>query len=327
MQYSTIKHPDSVLDILISQILHTSSDHKSSKSTIYKILYDLKQNLDPKNPITNDIPFYWYFHGPISDPINDHITKMEHRGIIERELLQNGWPLIQLKHEISMNNYPGLDEVYSILSNILKGFDFSKTAEYREKIYRKYAPFSFMNTFKHDYLKRLESLNYKIEQRIKFGESVNESELQKEFGILEKYLFNSENELSVNPIFEDFQEFYSSFVTGTFRIIEMNLDETDLIKFSLRKQILEFQNETTWNTFALGVRIPDEGHDSFYNDNVPVWTEKFDDSLIRYETVVDDYYSDSVDHINLNRLKSRIINDQNKSILASTLSGYLGYGE
>jgi hypothetical protein len=327
MQYSAIKHPDSVLDILISEIFHSSPDLNVSKSTIYKILFDLKHNLDDDNPIRESLSFYWYFYGPNSDSLKDHITKMEHRGIVDREKLPNGWPLLHLKTDISYADYNGLDEAKPKLQKILTGFDFSKTGEYRESIYRRYAPFSFMNTFRQDFLKQLISFNEKVQRRIILEDNENDDEILKEYSRLENFLYSSETELSAHPLFENFQDNFSSFVTGTFRIIETNLHETDFKKFSLKNQTLDLLNESTWETFALGVRIPEEGHDSYYEDRIPEWSEKYNNSLAEYGIIIDDYYNQSIDYINIDRLRSRILNSQSKSILSSSICGYLGYGE
>lgn len=327
MLYSSKRHPDSVLDILICQIFNSSKDHRSSKSIIYKILFDLKNHLASDNPIKNNLSFYWYYYGPNSDSIKEHIDSMEIRGILDKQVLPNGWPLLHLKNEINNFECAGLEEAQIKLSKILEDFDFSKTGEYREYIYRKYAPFSFMNTYKQDFLKHLKSFNKKIQRRIILEDNENEEEILKEFSILEKLLFDSEVELSVDPIFEDFQETFSSYATGTYRIIENNVDETDFLKLNLKNQTLDLLNESTWKTFALGVRIPEIGHDSYYNDKVPEWSEKFNNSFVEYDTLVDDYYDQSIDFINLNRLKIRILNSQSKSILSSSIYGYLGYGE
>ncbi len=327
MQYSSIRHPDSVLDILISEIFHSSPDHKVSKSTIFKILFDLKKNLDDDNPIGDSLSFYWYFYGPNSDSLKEHINRMEHRGIIDRQKLPNGWPLLHLKSDVSYTDYNGLDEAHPKLQKILTGFDFSKTGEYRESIYRRYAPFTFMNTFRQDFLKQLISFNEKVQRRIILEDNENDDEILKEYSRLENLLYSCETELSAHPLFENFQENFSSFVTGTSRIIETNLDETDFKKFSLKNQTLDLLNESTWETFALGVRIPEEGHDSYYEDKIPVWNEKYNNSLTEYGTIVDDYYTQSIDFINIDRLQSRILNSQSKSILSSSICGYLGYGE
>jgi hypothetical protein len=184
-----------------------------------------------------------------------------------------------------------------------------------------------MNTFRLDFSRELKTFNEKIQRRIILEDNENEEEILKEFSILENLLFDSETELSADPIFEDFQESFSSFATGTFRIIENNVDETDFLKLNLKNQTLDLLNDSTWKTFALGVRIPEVGHDSYYDDKIPEWSEKYYISLVEYGTLVDDYYDQSIDLINLNRLKTRILNSQSKSILSSSICGYLGYGE
>lgn len=327
MQYSAIKHPDSVLDILISEIFHSSPDLRVSKNIIYKILYDLKKQLDADNPIRDTLPFYWYFYGPNSDSLKEHIHKMEKRGIIDQQELKDGRPLLHWKREISHTDESGLDEAHEKLKKILSSFDISKAEEYRESIYRRYAPFSFQNTFKQDYLKQLKSFNAKIQFKIVLEDNENEDEILKEYSRLENLLYTSENELSVHPVFEDFQEYYSSFVTGTLRILETNMEVSDFNKFNLGTETLDFLNKSTWNTFARGVRIPDEGHDSSYNDNVPEWCEIFDSSLTGYENIINDYDTQSIDFIGMSHLRSRILDNKSKSVLSSSICGYLGYGE
>jgi hypothetical protein len=327
MRYSSIKHPDSVLDILISEIFHSSPDLRVSKNIIYKILYDLKNQLDADNPVKDALPFYWYFYGPNSDYIKEHISKMENRGIIDLQKLPDGRPLLHLRRDVSTIDDTGLDEAHAKLHTILEGFDISKAGDYRESIYRHYAPFSFQNTFKYDYLKQLKSFNSKIQLRIILEDNENDAEIQKEFSRLESLLYTCETELSVHSVFEDFQEKFSSFVTGTLRILETNAEVSDFNKFNLGKETLDFLNDSTWNTFARGVRIPGEGHDPVYEDKVPEWCQIFEQALSGYENIIDDYDAQSIDFISLNRLRSRILDKQSKSILSSSICGYLGYGE
>jgi len=326
MRYSPIKHPDSVLDILISEIFYSSPDLRVSKNIIYKILYDLKNQVDADNPIRDTLSFYWYFYGPNSDSLKEHINKMEKRGIIDLQELPDGRPLLHLKRDISHIDDNGLDEAKTKLHKILSSFTISKADEFRESIYRRYAPFSFQNTFKYDYLKQLKSFNAKIQFKIVLEDNQNEDEILKEYSRLENLLYTSENELSVHPVFEDFQENFSSFVTGTIRILETNMEVSDFNKFNLGTETLDFLNKSTWNTFARGVRIPDEGHDPIYNDKVPEWCEIFENSLTGYENIIDDYDTQTIDFISMNRLRSRILNSQSKSILSSSICGYLGYG-
>ena len=327
MPNSSMKHPDSVLDILISEIFHSSKDLRVSKNIIYKILFDLKNQLDADNPIRDTLPFYWYFYGPNSDFLKEHINKMERRGLIDQQKLPDGRPLLHLKKDISNIDDTGLDEAQAKLQKILTGFDISKAGDYREAIYRRYAPFSFQTTFKYDYLKQLNSFNSKIQLKIVLEDNENESEIQKELSRLENLLYTSETELSAHPVFEDFQENFSSFVTGTLRILETNVEVSDFNKFNLGTETLDFLNKTTWNTFASGVRIPDQGHDPLYNDKVPDWCQIFEHSLTGYENIIDDYDTQSIDFISMNRLRSRILDNQSKSILSSSICGYLGYGE
>ncbi len=130
MRYSPIKHPDSVLDILISEIFYSSPDLRVSKNIIYKILYDMKNQLDADNPIRDLLSFYWYFYGPNSDSLKEHINKMENRGIIDQQELRDGRPLLHLKRDISHIDENGLDEARNKLHKILTSFTISKAEEY-----------------------------------------------------------------------------------------------------------------------------------------------------------------------------------------------------
>jgi tetrahydromethanopterin S-methyltransferase subunit G len=328
MQDPSRVNQDFVLDFLVSNILRASSDNKVSEGIILKILFELKKSLDPGNPIGLLLPFYWYFHGPYSDVLANQIHKMESKDILEKQFLpKHRWAIYHLKNEVEYKEEYGLDEALARLQDILRTVDFTKTSEYRESIYRRYAPFHFMNTFKVDFCDRLEYLNDKIEQNLFFQNNELDTVIDKEIHQLIDLLYKSEIELSYHPIFELFQEYFSSYVTGAIRILENNSEESNSSRFYVKKEALERSTKECWQTFAHGVRIPDEGHDPYYNTEVPRWTVMYKKSIDNYKNIIEGFYSQSINYIDFEKLASHPFDDQSRSILSSSLGGYLGFGE
>lgn len=84
-------------------LINQKKDYKgSTKFNILKILFKLKKELPDNNPLKENIPYYWYLHGPYSDVVDHDLKSLVFKNLIEKS--DEG--LYSLKRCGCKRNYP-----------------------------------------------------------------------------------------------------------------------------------------------------------------------------------------------------------------------------
>lgn len=309
------KEMDEVLSGLISQIFSEKKDLKIPKYSIHKVLFKLKVDLPEVNSIKNCLPFYWYNYGPFSEVIESKIDELKQNNVLREYSISEGKKLLGLEKEVTITNTKDFEEAKDILSTIISDINFYHFSSFVDKIYRKYAPCTFMPLFKLDLL---DLLGEYIE-RESFGQptfdipNVNK---------MENLLYDCEAELPLDSFFRPFNNYFSSFVTSANRAFDYTKDNNDNSQY-IGEQIFHAANEA-WFTFTKGIRIQNIGHDEYYNYKLTSWNNLYNKSLTDFKIHVDNFNSNVLNEIKPARLSVGTPNNTSKRILSSIVDVYLG---
>ena len=117
-----------------------------SKTLMIKLIFKIKKELGNEHELYSQLPYYWYFYGPYSQPISDSFNFFSDvfeytapsRVILKDEHL----------HDFESNEFRSkYPEIKSITHKLLRDeLKFYKNI--RKDIYREYAPFDIMYPFK-----------------------------------------------------------------------------------------------------------------------------------------------------------------------------------
>ena len=307
-----------VVSHLIQQIYHSRPDLKLSKRAVHKILFKVRATLPEDDPVRKNIPFYWYNYGPFSEVVEVSIDTLKVNGILREEETHRGKSLLMLNNTLT-DTLNVLERASAIVECIVREFDPYHIEPFVNQIYRDDAPYEFMPLYKVDYLTLLEEYlaSHPVGQTTlsRFIEGATTPEIDH----LEKIIYDCETELIEEPLFDEFNDEFTSYVSGAgkaFDIIRKDEDNAYLIATITCKTAVEI-----WYTFAKGVRILDKGHDEYYDKKVEQWEGEYWSALSNMIPRVNRFNRKIRESARLTN--NRNVNDRSKRILSSLIEGYL----
>lgn len=278
------------------------------ENTIHKILYKLKQTLPDNNSIKGQIPFYWFLYGPFSEDIRRMLYELTQDNIIEPLTTANEKEVFRFKREIAKPNNRDYADAKERLMEILKDVNPFNITPFIRDIYNTYAPSPFITMFRLDYQDSLK----KFYKKIQLGKS--DSGLLRR---LENMIYDCESELIENPLFEQYNSYFSTFVTTADRIFDLCPDQENIIYLERLSQLGDY---SVWNTFGKGIRII--VHDEDYNSREKDWIKKYNRVLTNYINDIESFDKWVLSSGVRNRLFSTKSTEGSKNILPSLLGDY-----
>jgi hypothetical protein len=264
---------------------------------VLKLLYKLKEELPIDHSLKNSIPFYWYFHGPFSDPVRSELNELQ--GQYLKKEHYRGYQLLNLIQEREFDSDIIDIDVQKITHNLMEGKIFFNI---ERMVYDENAPYKFMPYYKFDFLDTLKS----YEQTIKNGEENSD--------LIEKAIetcYDCESKLTSNPYYLKYEDLFSKFLTN---IDKLNRNELWLSYFTEIKQ----EAQSVWNTFGNGVRV--KHHDNYYNSSELDWDKHFKSELNLLDLSINRLSKIARKSSRKEKVK---FSETSKRILSSTLGTYL----
>ena len=245
---------DDLLKFLLSELKQRNMpiSHFRLQKTVFKI----KMELGEDHPLYEELPFYWYYHGPFSNIVGNEFLKIKENYCYNYSsntiFLDNDFiSEFSIKNNL-IEKYPNIkdisNDIFSDSNLFFNRFD--------EEIYIDYAPYSFMHPFKYIIFEttRDDDLLYNLSP--------------------DKYLDNYYDCLSQLPYDDLLNDFFVLF-SRLFSRLELINNENQFINCW---KIMRNPIQDSWFTFASGVRI--NFHDSFYDSKVNDWKRKFDENML-----------------------------------------------
>ncbi|MCP1714260.1 hypothetical protein J2T58_000087 [Methanocalculus alkaliphilus] len=307
-----------VVSHLIQQIYHSRPNFKLSKRAVHKILFKVRATLPDDDPVRKNIPFYWYNYGPFSEVVEVSIDTLKANGILREEETHRGKSLLMLNNTLS-DPLNVLERASAIVEGIVREFDPYHIEPFVNKIYRDDAPYEFMPLYKVDYLTLLEE--YIVSRpagQITLNRYIEDVTIP-EIDHLEKIIYDCEAELIEEPLFDEFNDGFTSYVSGAgkaFDIIRKDEDNAHLVAAVTCKTAVEI-----WYTFAKGVRILEKGHDEYYDNKIDQWKREYWSALSTMIPGVHRFNRTIRESVCLT--SNRHVTDRSKRILSSLIEGYL----
>ena len=275
-----------VVPWLIQQIYQVRPDLNLSKTAIHKILFKVRATLPENDPVRKCLPFYWYNYGPYSEVVESSIEALKGQGILREERTQTGKSLLVL------NSRPDIfcvrEDASTVIGRVVREIDPYHMEAFVHRIYRDYAPYEFMSRYKVDFL--VPFSDYRAshpEGQRTLNRFLNEESTTPDLDHLENTLYDCEAVLMEESLFEKFNDEFTAYVSGAGKVFEfVREDEADthpIVKATYASAV------DLWYTFAKGVRIPDRGHDEYYNNRLRQWEQEYRASLRALTPKVSEY--------------------------------------
>ncbi|MCL9814353.1 hypothetical protein [Natranaeroarchaeum aerophilus] len=246
------------------------------KLDLHKILYLVQANLGEDNDISKALPFYWYLHGPVSQPAFDAGTRAARTGVASVEETGDAtkfMPGPETPPEPSIGS-ADLDEAVDQLGRVVEEYRFREQRDrmLQDEIYVD-APYEFQPEFKFTTLPALQ--NFACEENRTASD-------------LEQVLYRAEGKLPLDPAFEAFNTRFSRFVSLADTFLTAETNEYPL----LRAELTEL-TETTWQVFCNRLRYETaSGTDA---ETLERWEQQANQSLATYEQSLTDFESRLLD--------------------------------
>jgi hypothetical protein len=266
----------------------------ATKKKILKLLYALKQELPEDHPLNKLAPFYWYLHGPYSEPVEDAFRILD--GIYITKKPYNNYSLYEIDPQLNFEIEYNLDlidsDVYKIVSKLLKEEIFFHI---EEKVYRHYAPYEFMPLYKLDFLETIKDEKVLgLDKAIKIG-------------------YKSESKMPAESYYLDYEDIFSEFLVSLDRL---NSNEKGEFYFS---EILK-ESINAWNVFAQGVRVKHYESCPQYENKKSTWDNLFNESLSIFSMEIE-RFSDIARESS--KSKPSKLSETSKKLLSSSLGTYI----
>lgn len=263
-----------------------------SRTLMIKLIFKIKKSLGNSHELYSQLPYYWYFYGPFSEPIsdsfiffNDKFERTSSDQIILKEECLNEFNDL---HFIS--KYP---EIELITKNLLNGQKFYKNI--KKDIYTEYAPFDIMYPFKFKV--------FDIAHNLRSAEQFDNEEFIKN-------IFRCESKLPCNSYYTEYNNIFSKFITNLDYIYAEN-------RFSSCWNFLRDPIKELWKTFTKGVRV--ENKDDYYDYKEPSWKREYLVSLKNLSIIIDEtnklVHLDELQKIDYTSTECKMVN--------ATIGGYL----
>lgn len=264
-----------------------------SRTLMIKLIFKIKKVLGNDHELYSQLPYYWYFYGPFSQPISDSFIFFHDKF----ELTSLGQVI--LKDEC-LNEFNDVDfiskypEIEPITKDLLKNSQkFYKNI--KKDIYRDYAPFDIMYPFKFNV--------FDIAHNSRSAEQFDNEEFIKN-------MFRCEAKLPCDSYYTEYNNIFSKFITNLDYIYEEN-------NFYLCWNFLRDPIKELWKTFAKGVRV--ENKDDYYNYKEPSWNRDYLGSLKELSITIDE----TKNLVHLDELPKTDYTPAERKMVNATIGGYL----
>lgn len=275
----------------------SEKDYKGlNKFRIHKLLFKLKTELSDDHPLKENIPYYWYFHGPYSEIVDTQINQLN-----SDYIKTNEYNLFYLNKSIENEDIFKIidNEVIDIIDNLLKPKNFYNIDKI---VYEEDAPYEFMPLYKLKFIKELD----------KYVKSVKSDETN--LNLLDDIIednYELKVTLPLKSLFKDFNDLFLIFSTDLNRVLENYSTNLSYLETTLNNTI------RVWTTFAYGIRI--DHHDKYYDNKIKTWERMFNKDLNRLRTIVNRFDNSTRIEYPVDELE---FSNTSKRILSATVGNY-----
>lgn len=264
-------------------IIEANSEGDNPKKTdFHKIIFLAQKKLENQknlDVLNEKVPFYWYFEGPYSTPVEVARSQLVEENEIGTTKSHGGIKLYTPENTES----PDLDDTIEIaLEDACKSYNYYQTYNEIQGIYENYAPSTFQTRFKFGFK---ESLS-KLESQVQSSQSGLDKHLDIEidrFSKIKLELIKSESSLPRSG----FQEYRRVF--GRFKnIAELHLEAIEDGEMSRSSvSTLKERTKDMWTLFGKFARIIYS--DEYYESQKEEWENDKEMELKGVEASLDKY--------------------------------------
>ncbi|CDG64216.1 hypothetical protein MBMB1_0097 [Methanobacterium sp. MB1] len=267
------------------------------KTFIHKILFKLRTKYSDDKLLKEKIPYYWYNHGPFSEPIETELKNLVESGTLikteDEKYVLNDVPV-----------YSKIEDYEDELSSLLNKFSVFNLNALVDDVYFTHAPNEFIPLYKR---KLLEPLDKKIDHL--YNEEVFRERIDLDEII--ELIYDCECELPFNSFINGYIRTFSVFTT----FLDSLYDEACLKEFLISFEFIKIM----WYTFTKGFRVIDHEDVFIYKIKVPNWRDKYFEEL----TKTDKQFNEFKIHTQKKNTNFIEYSQTSKQILSSTVGKYI----
>jgi len=269
--------PSEVVPGLIQQIYRVRPDLKLSKTAIHKILFKVRVTLPESDPDRKHLPFYWYNYGPIRRSSRPPSRPWKVGGILREERTPTGKSLLVLNKR-PPDPFCVCEDASGIIGRIVRGFDPFRMGRVCPPDLPRLCAVRVHARYRVDFLVAFKGYcTSRPEGQLTLNRYLDEPATP-DIDRLEDILYACEAVLVEEPLFEGFNDEFTAYVSGAGRAFDVARE--DEAGAYLIVKATYASAEELWYTFARGVRIPDRGHDEYYNGRLGQWEQEYRESLL-----------------------------------------------
>lgn len=314
----TVENQDAIVRSLIRQIFKEKPNHQFNKTQLMKLLYNLKKSLPADDPIHEIIPYYWYYHGPMCEPVSNGVEFLHGVGALKKK-----------KRFVFVDNnlrYEALPlHIIKAVKSLLNGFNsWTNPKKYYDQIYIDDAPFEFSRPYRFLFFDKLE----KYTEKMKNGQTIlgnfvdsTQTGASKRLIGFKKTLYECELKIPNIADFDEFSRLYSSFVGDAALVFDYLQSETNHLLLERTYYVAKI----ICKTFAKGGRIQDIAHDPSYDKNVPRWRKDFVQNIKELELALDNFTMMVLSEVRINE-EIASYNEKQRDILSAVVDSYFADG-
>jgi hypothetical protein len=315
----TVENQDAIVRSLIRQIFKEKPNHQFNKTQLMKLLYNLKKSLPSDDPIHEIIPYYWYYHGPMSEPVSHGVEFLYGIGALKKKRR-----FVFVDGNINYESLP----VYIIkaVKSLLNGFNsWDNPKKYYDQIYIDDAPFEFSRPYRCLFLDKLE----KYVEKMKNGQTTlgtfldsTQTGTSRRVIAFKKTLYQCELKIPNIADFDEFGRLYSSFVGDAALVFDYLQSETNHLLLERTYDVAKI----VCKTFAKGGRIQDTAHDPPYEKDVPRWRKDFAQNMKELELALDNFNMTVLREVRFDE-EIAPYNEKQRDILSAVVDSYFADGK
>ena len=286
----TSKTMDDLVKFLFFEL--KENNEPISEIQLQKLIFKIKMELGKNHELYEVLPYYWYIHGPFSEVVRDSFNDIKNNFC---ELCAYNKVILKKQHydfkdSELLDNFSEIVKISKEIINNRNLFD-----NIVKHVYDRYAPYRVMLPFK-----------------FKIYRTANDNRFSQNFDVDEyvNTFYECESQLPDDKYFVNFAEIYSQLCINL-DLINDNGTFDENWRF-LRNLITEL-----WTTFAKGLRV--KSKDNYYNYEIDVWNQKFEDNL----RILSQFVDKTEILTNYNTQSNNNYTSSQKKILNTTIGSYL----
>lgn len=280
-----MSRPHTETDRLVGLLSHVLDEVDDETYLYYldvqKVFYYLQKRLEPDNAIAQQLAYYWYLDGPVSDEVQETANRARELGTVETEPTEEG---IRFKRAESGPELAFTDQDYiaaeAALERVLEE-DYQIRSSLGEKLDDVYedAPYDFQPFYKFEVLDAIDEYNQG------FPWAYSPEEIQNLIATAEAYL-------PINDSFEEVNTMFSRFVTTSERYLSAVGEDRagsgafDDLAYSY------------WKLFCYRLRMVE--HDPEYDAKLEQWEmdyqmklSSFEEEIAQFRTFLNEEFTEN----------------------------------